>query len=97
MGLIWSDICCQGDTIIEQCQLVTQMGFIRKFQGFKVKVGTAAQLLAVFVWTSSSWLKCQKKCRLIQVVIISNNPDDPNNIKAAADYVDTTIMRLLAY
>ena len=23
------------------------------------------------------------------LVIISNNPDDPNNIKAAADYVDT--------
>ena len=24
-----------------------------------------------------------------KVVIISNNPADPNNIKAAADYVDT--------
>ena len=78
------------DTIIGTVPVGYADGFIRKFQGFKVKVGNAYCPIVGRICMDQFMVEMPKEMPIgTKVVIISNNPDDPNNIKAAADYVDT--------
>ena len=78
------------DTIIGTVPVGYADGFIRKFQGFKVKVGDEYCPIVGRICMDQFMVKMPKKMPLgTKVVIISNDPTAPNNIKAAADYVDT--------
>lgn len=78
------------DTIIGTVPVGYADGWIRKFQGFKVKVGDTYCPIVGRVCMDQFMVKLPKKMAVgTKVVLISDNPADPNNIKAAADYVDT--------
>nr|MDK6823790.1 alanine racemase C-terminal domain-containing protein [Lactobacillus gasseri] len=78
------------DTIIGTVPVGYADGFIRKFQGFKVKVGNTYCPIVGRICMDQFMVEMPKEMPLgTKVVIISDNPDDLNNIKAAADYVDT--------
>lgn len=65
-------------------------GFIRKFQGFKIKVGDEYCPIVGRVCMDQLMVRLPYEMPVgTKVVLISNNPKDPNNIKAAADYVDS--------
>ncbi len=65
-------------------------GFIRKFQGFKIKVGSEYCPIVGRVCMDQLMVKLPCKMAVgTKVVLISNDPDAPNSIKKAADYVDT--------
>lgn len=78
------------DTIIGTVPVGYADGFIRKFQGFKVKVGDTYCPIVGRICMDQFMVKMPKKMSVgTKVTIISSNPNDQNNIKAAADYVDT--------
>ncbi|MDF7672592.1 alanine racemase [Lactobacillus sp. ESL0701] len=65
-------------------------GFIRKFQGFKVKVGDEyCPIVGRVCMDQLMVLLPHEMPAGTKVVLISNDPTTPNNIKAAADYVDS--------
>ncbi|RVU70700.1 MULTISPECIES: alanine racemase [Lactobacillus] len=78
------------DTIIGTVPVGYADGWIRKFQGFKVKVGDEYCPIVGRVCMDQFMVKMPKKMPVgTKVVLISDDPVAPNNIKAAADYVDT--------
>ena len=78
------------DTIIGTVPVGYADGWIRKFQGFKVKVGEHYCPIVGRICMDQFMVKMSKKMPVgTKVTLISDNPNDPNNIKAAADYVDT--------
>lgn len=65
-------------------------GFIRKFQGFKIKVGS--EYCHIVGRVCMDQLMVKLPCEMAvgtKVILISNDPDAPNSIKKAADYVDS--------
>ena len=65
-------------------------GFIRKFQGFKIKVGTEYCPIVGRVCMDQLMVQLPYEMPVgTKVVLISNDPDAPNSIKKAADYVDS--------
>ena len=65
-------------------------GFIRKFQGFKLKVGSEYCPIVGRVCMDQLMVQLPYEMPVgTKVVLISNDPDAPNSIKKAADYVDT--------
>ena len=65
-------------------------GFIRKFQGFKIKVGNEFCPIVGRVCMDQLMVLLPYEMAVgTQVVLISNNPAAPNSIKKAADYVDS--------
>lgn len=65
-------------------------GFIRKFQGFKVQVGKEYCPIVGRICMDQLMVRLPYKMPTkTKVVLISNDPAAPNNIKAAADYVDS--------
>ena len=65
-------------------------GFIRKFQGFKIKVGSEYCPIVGRVCMDQLMVKLPCKMSVgTKVILISNDPDAPNSIKKAADYVDS--------
>ena len=65
-------------------------GFIRKFQGFKIKVGS--EYCPIVGRVCMDQLMVKLPCEMAvgtKVILISNDPDAPNSIKKAADYVDS--------
>ena len=65
-------------------------GFIRKFQGFKIKVGSEYCHIVGRVCMDQLMVKLPCKMAVgTKVILISNDPDAPNSIKKAADYVDS--------
>ena len=65
-------------------------GFIRKFQGFKIKVGSEYCPIVGRVCMDQLMVRLPYEMPVgTKVVLISNDPDAPNSIKKAADYVDT--------
>ena len=65
-------------------------GFIRKFQGFKIKVGSEYCPIVGRVCMDQLMVQLPYEMPVgTKVVLISNDPDAPNSIKKAADYVDT--------
>ena len=65
-------------------------GFIRKFQGFKIKVGSEYCPIVGRVCMDQLMVQLPYEMPVgIKVVLISNDPDAPNSIKKAADYVDS--------
>ena len=78
------------DTIIGTVPVGYADGWIRKFQGFKVKVGEHYCPIVGRICMYQFMVKMSEKMPVgTKVTLISDNPNDPNNIKAAADYVDT--------
>lgn len=78
------------DTIIGTVPVGYADGWIRKFQGFKVKVGNSYCPIVGRICMDQFMVELPEKMPIgTKVTIISDNPNDPNNIKAAADYVDT--------
>lgn len=78
------------DTIIGTVPVGYADGWIRKFQGFKVKVGDVYCPIVGRVCMDQFMVELPKEMPVgTKVILISDNPEDPNNIKAAADYVDT--------
>ncbi|GAA3633265.1 alanine racemase [Lactobacillus hamsteri] len=78
------------DTIIGTVPVGYADGWIRKFSGFKVKVGDKYCPIVGRVCMDQFMVEMPEKMPMgTKVVLISDNPNDPNNIKAAADYVDT--------
>ena len=65
-------------------------GFIRKFQGFKIKVGSEYCPIVGRVCMDQLMVRLPYEMPVgTKVVLISNDPDAPNSIKKAADYVDS--------
>ena len=65
-------------------------GFIRKFQGFKIKVGS--EYCPIVGRVCMDQLMVKLPCEMAvgsKVILISNDPQAPNSIKKAADYVDS--------
>lgn len=78
------------DTIIGTVPVGYADGWIRKFQGFKVKVGDKYCPIVGRICMDQFMVKMPEKMPVgTKVEIISDDPTAPNNIKAAADYVDT--------
>lgn len=78
------------DTIIGTVPVGYADGWIRKFQGFKVKVGDYYCPIVGRICMDQFMVKLPKKLAVkTKVVLISNDPTAPNSIKKAADYVDT--------
>lgn len=79
-----------GDKIIGTVPIGYADGWIRKFQGFKVKVGDEYCPIVGRVCMDQFMVLLPHKMPVgTEVVLISDDPQAPNNIKAAADYVDT--------
>lgn len=65
-------------------------GFIRKFQGFKIKVGSEYCPIVGRICMDQLMVKLPYEMAVgTKVVLISNDPVAPNSIKKAADYVDS--------
>ena len=65
-------------------------GFIRKFQGFKIKVGSEYCPIVGRICMDQLMVQLPYEMAVgTQVVLISNDPAAPNSIKKAADYVDS--------
>ncbi len=79
------------DAIIGTVPVGYADGWIRKFQGFKVKVGDVYCPIVGRVCMDQFMVLMPSEMPVgTRVTLISDNPEDPNNIKAAADYVDTS-------
>ena len=79
-----------GDKIIGTVPVGYADGWIRKFQGFKIKVGDSYCPIVGRVCMDQFMVLLPHEMPVgTKVVLISNDPKAPNNIKAAADYVDT--------
>lgn len=86
-----------GSTYIADCDQVIGTiplgyadGFIRKFQGFKIQVGEVYCPIVGRVCMDQLMVRLPYEMPTkTKVVLISNDPTAPNNIKAAADYVDS--------
>ena len=76
------------DTVIELFLLVAD-GWIRKYQGFKVKVGDEYCPIVGRICMDQFMVKMPKKMPVGTKVGLFQITPDPNNIKAAADYVNT--------
>lgn len=78
------------DTIIGTVPVGYADGWIRKFQGFKIKVGSSYCPIVGRVCMDQFMVELPEEMPVgTKVVLISDNPADPNSIKKAADYVDT--------
>lgn len=78
------------DTIIGTVPVGYADGWIRKFQGFKVQVGDSYCPIVGRVCMDQFMVKMPHKMPAgTKVILLSADPKAPNNIKAAADYVDT--------
>ena len=65
-------------------------GFIRKFQGFKIKVGFEYCPIVGRICMDQLMVQLPYEMAVgTKVVLISNDPAAPNSIKKAADYVDS--------
>ncbi|WP_294920486.1 alanine racemase [uncultured Lactobacillus sp.] len=65
-------------------------GFIRKFQGFKIKVGSEYCPIVGRICMDQLMVQLPYEMAVgTKVVLISNDPVAPNSIKKAADYVDS--------
>ncbi|MGL6206346.1 MAG: alanine racemase [Lactobacillus panisapium] len=65
-------------------------GFIRKFQGFKIQVGDEYCPIVGRICMDQLMVRLPYEMPTkTKVILISNDPTAPNNIKAAADYVDS--------
>ncbi|KJY56083.1 alanine racemase [Lactobacillus melliventris] len=65
-------------------------GFIRKFQGFKIKVGSEYCPIVGRICMDQLMVQLPYEMAVgTKVVLISNDPAAPNSIKKAADYVDS--------
>ena len=65
-------------------------GFIRKFQGFKIKVGSVYCPIVGRICMDQLMVQLPYEMAAgTKVVLISNDPEAPNSIKKAADYVDS--------
>lgn len=85
-----STFVAQKDTIVGTVPIGYADGWIRKFQGFKVQVGQDYCPIIGRICMDQLMVALPKKMPVgTKVVLISNDPAAPNNIKAAADYVDT--------
>lgn len=85
-----STFIAKEDTIVGTVPIGYADGWIRKFQGFKVKVGDSYCPIIGRVCMDQFMVALPKEMPVgSKVVLISNDPAAPNNIKAAADYVDT--------
>lgn len=78
------------DQIIGTIPLGYADGFIRKFQGFKIQVGDEYCPIVGRICMDQLMVRLPYEIPTkTKVVLISNDPTAPNNIKAAADYVDS--------
>lgn len=78
------------DQIIGTIPLGYADGFIRKFQGFKIQVGDEYCPIVGRICMDQLMVRLPYEMPTkTKVVLISNDPTAPNNIKAAADYVDS--------
>ena len=65
-------------------------GFIRKFQGFKIKVGSEYCPIVGRICMDQLMVQLPYEMAVgTKVVLISNDPVAPNSLKKAADYVDS--------
>ena len=65
-------------------------GFIRKFQGFKIKVGSEYCPIVGRICMDQLMVQLPYEMAVgTKAVLISNDPAAPNSIKKAADYVDS--------
>ena len=65
-------------------------GFIRKFQGFKIKVGSEYCPIVGRICMDQLMVQLPYEMAVgSKVVLISNDPVAPNSLKKAADYVDS--------
>lgn len=65
-------------------------GFIRKFQGFKIKVGSEYCPIVGRICMDQLMVQLPYEMAVgTKVVLISNDPAAPNSLKKAADYVDS--------
>ncbi|RMC38515.1 MULTISPECIES: alanine racemase [unclassified Lactobacillus] len=79
-----------SDQIIGTVPVGYADGFIRKFQGFKIKVGNEYCPIVGRICMDQLMVRLPHEMPVgTEVVLISNDPLAPNNIKAAADYVDS--------
>ncbi|MDF7639483.1 alanine racemase [Lactobacillus sp. ESL0791] len=79
-----------GDQVIGTVPVGYADGWLRKFQGFKVKVGDSYCPIVGRVCMDQFMVRLPQTMPVgTKVVLISNDPAEPNNIKAAADYLDT--------
>lgn len=78
------------DQIIGTIPLGYADGFIRKFQGFKIQVGDEYCPIVGRICMDQLMVRLPYEMPTkTKVILISNDPTAPNNIKAAADYVDS--------
>ena len=79
-----------SDQIIGTVPVGYADGFIRKFQGFTVKVGDEYCPIVGRICMDQLMVRLPHEMPVgTKVILISNDPQAPNDIKAAADYVDT--------
>lgn len=79
-----------SDQIIGTVPVGYADGFIRKFQGFQLKVGDEYCPIVGRVCMDQLMVRLPYEMPVgTKVVLISNNPEAPNSIKAAANYVDS--------
>lgn len=65
-------------------------GFIRKFQGFKIKVGSEYCPIVGRICMDQLMVRLPYRMPVkTKVILIAKDASAPNNIKAAADYVDS--------
>lgn len=78
------------DQIIGTIPLGYADGFIRKFQGFKIQVGDEYCPIVGRICMDQLMVRLPYEMPTkTKVILISNDPTAQNNIKAAADYVDS--------
>lgn len=78
------------DQIIGTIPLGYADGFIRKFQGFKIQVGDEYCPIVGRICMDQLMVRLPYEMPTkTKVILISNDPTALNNIKAAADYVDS--------
>lgn len=78
------------DQIIGTIPLGYADGFIRKFQGFKIQVGDEYCPIVGRICMDQLMVRLPYEMPTkTKVILISNDPTAPNNIKTAADYVDS--------
>lgn len=85
-----STFVAKQDTIIGTVPVGYADGWIRKFQGFKVKVGDSYCPIVGRVCMDQFMVEMPKQMPVgTKVVLLSADPQAKNSIKAAADYVGT--------
>lgn len=85
-----STFVAEQDTVIGTVPVGYADGWIRKFQGFKVKVGDVYCPIVGRICMDQFMVELPEKMPIgTKVELISADPTAPNSIKKAADYVDT--------